>query len=181
MRIAVIAPPWTPVPPTLYGGIELVVDRLATGFQRAGHEVMLFTTGDSTCDVPRQHVLPVAQGWRIGMAVPELIHVAAAYDAAQGFDIVHDHTIFGPYYAERFPELPVVTTVHGPLDGELAPVYERIATRVPVISACRSKTSSNAKHQCTGGNRPSPAAIADLQILAVPIGGQWQPHFNLDL
>jgi glycosyltransferase involved in cell wall biosynthesis len=134
MRIAVIAPPWTPVPPRLYGGIELVVDRLAVGFQKAGHEVMLFTTGDSTCPVPRQSVLPVAQGWRIGMGVPEIIHVAAAYDAVQGFDVVHDHTVFGPFYAERYPDLPVVTTVHGPLDSELSHVYERIDQRVPIIA-----------------------------------------------
>jgi glycosyltransferase involved in cell wall biosynthesis len=134
MRIAVIAPPWTPVPPVLYGGTELVVDRLATGFQAAGHEVLLFTTGDSTCPVPRAYVLPAAQGHRIGMAVPELIHVAAAYDAVQGFDIVHDHSVFGPFYAERYPDLHVVTTVHGPLDGELAAIYERIAGRVPVVA-----------------------------------------------
>ena len=134
MRIAVIAPPWAPVPPVLYGGTELVVDRLATGFQAAGHEVLLFTTGESTCPVPRAYVLPAAQGHRIGMAVPELIHVAAAYDAVQGFDIVHDHSVFGPFYAERYPNLHVVTTVHGPLDGELAAIYERIADRVPVVA-----------------------------------------------
>ncbi|MDP9389138.1 MAG: hypothetical protein M3Q48_14770 [Actinomycetota bacterium] len=38
MPIAVIATPWAPVPPPAYGGIELVVDRLVTGFQREGHE-----------------------------------------------------------------------------------------------------------------------------------------------
>ena len=56
MRIGLIAPPWTPIPPVLYGGIELVVDQLARGLQDAGHEVLLYTTGDSTCPVPRQWV-----------------------------------------------------------------------------------------------------------------------------
>ncbi|HEX2039449.1 MAG TPA: glycosyltransferase family 4 protein [Acidimicrobiales bacterium] len=134
MRIALIAPPWTPVPPSLYGGTELVVDHLATGFQAAGHDVLLFTTGDSTCPVPRQHVLAEAQGHRIGNSVPELIHANAAYDAVQGFDIVHDHTIVGPYIAERRPELKVVTTCHGPLEGELSAIYDRIAHRVPIIA-----------------------------------------------
>ena len=134
MRIALIAPPWTPVPPRLYGGTELVVDRLARGFQDAGHEVLLFTTGDSTCPVPRESVLAVAQGWRIGMAVPEIIHVAGAYDAVQDFDIVHDHTTLGPFYAERHPDLRVVTTVHNPLEGELAQVYARFHERVPIIA-----------------------------------------------
>src|SRR5437764_1505144 len=35
MRIAIIAPPWAPVPPKLYGVIELVVDRPATGLDAA--------------------------------------------------------------------------------------------------------------------------------------------------
>ena len=134
MRIAVVAPPWTPVPPSLYGGIELVVDRLAVGFQQAGHEVLLFTTGDSTCPVPRKFVLAEAEGQRIGMAVPELRHVMAAYDAVRDFDIVHDHTIMGPVYAERFPDLPVVTTIHGPFNDELTDLYSRIAGRVPIIA-----------------------------------------------
>ncbi len=45
MRIALIAPPWTPIPPPLYGGIELVVDQMARGLVAAGHDVTLFTTG----------------------------------------------------------------------------------------------------------------------------------------
>jgi glycosyltransferase involved in cell wall biosynthesis len=134
MRIAVIAPPWTPVPPPLYGGIELVVDRLATGFQAAGHDVLLYTTGDSTCPVPKAWVLPEAEGVRMGMAVPELRHVMHAYEAVQGYDIVHDHTVMGPAYAERYPDLRVVTTIHGPFNGELTDLYARTAQRVPLIA-----------------------------------------------
>src|SRR5579872_2056533 len=101
MRVAVIAPPWTPIPPPLYGGIELVVDELARGLQAAGHEVTLFATGDSTCPVPRKWVLEHAEGMRIGMAVPELRHVVHAYaEVAEGHDIVHDHSVVGPFYAE---------------------------------------------------------------------------------
>ena len=134
VRIALIAPPWTPIPPLLYGGIELVVDQLATGFQRSGHEILLFTTGDSTCPVPRAFALAHAEGERIGMAVPEMRHVMAAYEAVQDFDIVHDHTIMGPVYAERYPDLKVVTTIHGPFNEELTDLYGRIAARVPVIA-----------------------------------------------
>ncbi|MBV9663527.1 MAG: glycosyltransferase family 4 protein [Actinobacteria bacterium] len=134
MRIAVVAPPWAPVPPALYGGIELVVDRLCVGMQKAGHDVVLFTTGDSTCPVRREWALEVSEGQRIGMAVPELRHVMAAYDAVRDADIVHDHSIMGPVYAERFPDLPVVTTIHGPFNDELTDLYSRIAGRVPIIA-----------------------------------------------
>ena len=134
MRIALIAPPWGAIPPAGYGGIEAVVDRLAVGFHRAGHDVLLFATGDSTCPVPRAHVLEKAETQQIGAVVPELRHVMTAYEAVEGYDVVHDHTVFGPVYAERFPELPVVTTVHGPFNAELADIYRRIAPRVPLIA-----------------------------------------------
>ena len=123
MRIGLIAPPWTPIPPLLYGGIELVVDQLARGLQDAGHEVLLYTTGDSTCPVPRQWVLPEAEGQRIGMAVPELRHVIHAYEAVRDCDVVHDHTIMGPFHAEHYPGLPVATTIHGPFNDELTDLY----------------------------------------------------------
>jgi glycosyltransferase involved in cell wall biosynthesis len=134
MRIAVIAPPWAPIPPALYGGIELIVDELARGYQAAGHEVVLFATGDSTSAVPNKWVLEHAEGHRIGVAVPELRHVMHAYDELHDFDIVHDHTVLGPIYADRFPDLRVVTTIHGPFNDELIDIYRRIAERVPIIA-----------------------------------------------
>lgn len=134
MRIGLVATPWTPVPPALYGGIELVVDRLATGFQRAGHDVLLFTTGESTCPVPKAWALEQAEGQRIGMAVPELRHVMAAYEAVADCDIVHDHTMMGPPYSDRIPELPVVTTIHGEFNDEMTEIYQRVTQRVPLIA-----------------------------------------------
>jgi glycosyltransferase involved in cell wall biosynthesis len=142
VRIAVIAPPWVPVPPPAYGGTEAVVDRLARGFRTAGHEVLLFTTGDSTCPVDRKWVLERAEGIRIGMAVPELHHLIHAYDAVQGFDVVHDHTVMGPLYAERFPDLTVVTTNHGPFNEELRTIYRAVAGRVPIIAISRSQAAA---------------------------------------
>ncbi|MEA2685351.1 MAG: hypothetical protein QOE93_546, partial [Actinomycetota bacterium] len=144
MRIAIIAPPWAPIPPTLYGGIEQAVDAEARGMAAAGHDVLLFTTGDSTCPVPRQWILPASEGERMGIAVPEVRHVLAAYEAVAGFDIVHDHTIVGPAMASRWGPAggtpPVVTTIHGPLDGELADLYRRIGDTVGLIAISHAQT-----------------------------------------
>jgi glycosyltransferase involved in cell wall biosynthesis len=134
MRIGLIAPPWTPIPPDLYGGIELVVDQLARGIQAAGHDVLLYTTGDSTCPVPRRWVLPQAEGQRIGMAVPELRHVIHAYEALKDCDVVHDHTMMGPFHAEHYPGLPVATTIHGPFNEDLQDLYRAQSGRVPLIA-----------------------------------------------
>ncbi|MGI8778547.1 MAG: glycosyltransferase family 4 protein [Acidimicrobiales bacterium] len=135
MRIAIVAPPWGPIPPDRYGGIEQAVDGLARGLQEAGHEILLYATGDSTCPVPLRWLLEEAEGNRMGFTVPELRHVMAAYDtiAESEIDIVHDHTVLGPVYAEGYTDLPVVTTVHGPFNEELIDLYGRVAHRVPLI------------------------------------------------
>jgi len=134
VRIAIIATPWAPVPPALYGGIEQAVDGQARGLARAGHDVLLFTTGDSTCPVPRGWVLEESEGERMGFTVPELRHVMGAYEAVQDYDIIHDHTVLGPIYADRFPDIPVVTTIHGPFNTELLDVYRRLTERVSLIA-----------------------------------------------
>src|SRR5918995_1967085 len=135
MRIGVVAPPWVAVPPPAYGGTEAVIDQLARGFEDAGHEVMLWTTGDSTCPVPRGHILAHAAGDRMGSAVVELNHVIAGYEAltAWGADIVHDHTLTGPLCAQP-SHPPVVITNHGPFEGELAALYRRLAETMPVVA-----------------------------------------------
>jgi glycosyltransferase involved in cell wall biosynthesis len=137
MRIGVIAPPWAPIPPVLYGGIELIVDQLATGYQAAGHEVLLFTTGDSTCAVPRRHHLDQSEGSRMNHSGPEIRHVLAAYDAMVewGADIVHDHTLAGPVLAANGqPPFAVVTTMHNQFGPELSDIYRRVVGRVPIIA-----------------------------------------------
>jgi glycosyltransferase involved in cell wall biosynthesis len=143
MRIGIIAPPWTPIPPLLYGGIELVVDQLARGLQEQDHEVLLFATGDSTCPVPMQWTLPVAEGTRIGMAVPEIRHVIHAYESVRRCDVVHDHTIMGPFHAEHYPGLPVTTTIHGPFNDELSDLYRATADRVPLIAISHAQRRSS--------------------------------------
>lgn len=134
VKIGIIAPPWAPIPPDLYGGIEQAVDCLCRGLMAAGHEVLLFATGDSTCPVPTEWLLEKSEGKRIGFSVPELRHVLAAYEAVADCDLIHDHTMIGPVYAAALTDVPVVTTIHGPLNTELIDLYRRIADRVPLIA-----------------------------------------------
>lgn len=136
MRIGIVAPPWVPVPPDGYGGTESVIDRLARGLQAAGHEVLLWTTGDSSCPVPKAWVLERADRARMGAAVVELHHLIRGYEAMLrwGADVVHDHTLIGPVYARRYPDLPVVTTNHGPFNEELTALYRSVSDEVALIA-----------------------------------------------
>jgi len=143
VKIGVVAPPWAPIPPDLYGGIEQAVDCECRGLAAAGHDVLLFTTGDSTCAVPKQWALEQAEGTRIGFSVPELRHVVAAYEALRDCDIIHDHTMIGPTYASRLTDVPVVTTIHGPLDADLLDIYRRIVDRIPLIAISHAQLRDN--------------------------------------
>jgi glycosyltransferase involved in cell wall biosynthesis len=142
IRIVIIAPPWVAVPPRAYGGTESVLDTLARGLHTAGHDVLLFTTGDSTCPVPTASVLPQAIGVGVGGSATEMRHVIHAYQTAADADIVHDHTLVGPVYADRFAGLPVVTTNHGPFQSELGDYYRAIGDRTPVIAISQHQAST---------------------------------------
>ncbi len=145
-RIGIIAPPWLPIPPPKYGGTELILDVLARGLHERGHDVELFTLGASTCDVTRSWLFENADPDRMGAAIPELRHAAAAYDALGDFDIVHDHTIAGLFLAQLRPTLPVVTTNHGPFNADLADCYGRAAATVPVIAISQHQASLAPAH-----------------------------------
>lgn len=136
MRIGIVAPPWVSVPPDGYGGTESVIDRLARGFVAAGHDVFLWTTGDSTCPVPKGWVLERGDRERLGAAVVELHHLIHGYEAMLewGADVVHDHTLIGPVYARRHPDLPIVTTNHGPFNEELVTLYRAVTDQVALIA-----------------------------------------------
>lgn len=144
MRIGVIASPWLPVPPLAYGGTELVLDNLCRGLAGLGHDVLLCTTGDSTCPVERQWSIETSVGVDLASPVTEVRHVMDAYDAARdwGVDIVHDHTVTGPIWATLQSGPPVVTTNHGPFEGDLLAIYQRLADRIPIIAISHHQAAS---------------------------------------
>jgi glycosyltransferase involved in cell wall biosynthesis len=141
MRIAVVAPPWIPVPPPAYGGTELVLDTLCRGLRAEGHDVLLAATGDSECPVEQTWVHEESIGTEGASPAAEIAHALSAYRAVASWraDIVHDHTLVGPFLARRFGDLPVVTTNHGPFTGDLHEIYRALAPVVPVIAISASQ------------------------------------------
>ena len=121
MRIGMIAPPWFPLPPRRYGGIEFVVSLLTEGLVQRGHEVTLFASGDSSTLAQLSSTYARAPFERIGVDhTIEVVHSLAAYTRAREFDVIHDHDGFpgramGALVA-RLLGTPVVATLHGPAD-----------------------------------------------------------------
>ena len=153
MRVALIAPPWLSVPPHGYGGTELVLDELCRGLS-GQHDVLLFTTGDSTCPVERAWTFETASGTDVMQPAIELRHAIAAYDAVKiwGADVVHDHTMVGPFVALTRRDTLTVTTNHGPFDATSAQIYRALAQQVPIIAISHHQAAA-------GGGVPIAAVI----------------------
>ena len=137
MKIAIVSPPWFPVPPTGYGGIEWIVSLLADGLASEGHDVTLFASGDSRTRAKLAWVFEHAPSEQIGRSLPDLHHALSAYERAGDFDVINDHTGHVGAVLGGLVETPVVHTVHGPVDGEPGQVYEsirRVAPEVGLIS-----------------------------------------------
>lgn len=114
LRIAMVAPPWLPAPPSGYGGTELVVAELVDGLLEAGHEVVLFGAPGSrggfahACECVS--VLPSA--W------PPNDRTEARYArrvfaqlAGANFDLVHAHVPSAAAHGDALAP-PLVLTVH---------------------------------------------------------------------
>jgi glycosyltransferase involved in cell wall biosynthesis len=134
LRIAVLSPVWFAVPPTGYGGIELVVSLLADGLADAGHDVTLFASGDSLTKAKLSAVYPTAPSELIGRSIPELRHALACYDRVDEFDVINDHSGMPAAALGGAVRKPVLHTVHGPLDSSDAQeIYGRIARVAPRV------------------------------------------------
>jgi glycosyltransferase involved in cell wall biosynthesis len=134
LKIAIIAPTWFAVPPTGYGGIELVVSLLADGLVDAGHDVTLFASGDSLTKANLSYIYEQAPSELIGRSLPEIRHALACYERADEFDVINDHSGIPAAALGGAVQTPVLHTVHGPLDThEAQHAYASIAEVSPAV------------------------------------------------
>lgn len=127
LRIAVLAPISWRTPPQHYGPWELFASLLTEGLVARGHQVTLFATGDSITTASLSSV--VARGWSddddIDPKVAECLHIAAVFERAAEFDIIHNGFDFLPLTYSELVSTPVVTTIHGFSSPRIVAVYER--------------------------------------------------------
>jgi glycosyltransferase involved in cell wall biosynthesis len=136
LRIAMVAPPWFELPPVGYGGIESVVADLVDALVERGHEVTLVGSGRNGTRAQRfVQVFPEPPFRRLGEAMPEVVHAAAAARAVEGLDVdlVHDHCCAGPLLA-RGRRTPTVVTAHGPVTGEVGDYYGYLGDTIELVA-----------------------------------------------
>jgi glycosyltransferase involved in cell wall biosynthesis len=146
LRVAMLAPPWIPVPPSGYGGIEAVVDLLCSGLIRLGHAVTLFAAPGSRSHSEVVPVLEEAHPEEINHALYEADHVATSFGLVERarerrapFDVVHDHCGFTALAMADRLGVPLVHTVHGPFTREMRAFYARHAHRGTIVGISRSQ------------------------------------------
>jgi glycosyltransferase involved in cell wall biosynthesis len=126
MRIALIVPPFIPVPPKRYGGTELFAAHLARGLTKLGLEVVVYTNGESTIPVEKRWLYPDSL-WPINSEVHtelrDINHGAwAVEDASRTCDVIHLSNAPSLVHS-RFVKSPFVYTIHHPHDTGLSDFY----------------------------------------------------------
>ncbi|MBF2025699.1 MAG: glycosyltransferase family 4 protein [Oscillatoriales cyanobacterium C42_A2020_001] len=141
MRIAQIAPLWERVPPTTYGGTELVVSLLTEELVRRGHEVTLFASGDSITAATLESVH--AQALRLDPTVKEasiyeMLQLSQVYQRANEFDVIHSHMGCAALPYASLVKTPTVHTLHGVFTKDNEKMFMH-ARRQPFISISNSQ------------------------------------------
>ncbi|UQX11385.1 glycosyltransferase family 4 protein [Candidatus Mycobacterium methanotrophicum] len=142
LRIVLVAPPYFDIPPTGYGGVEAVVADLADTLVARGHHVTVLGAGAAGTAAQFMPLWDRTVPERLGEPYPEVMHAlkvrgaVARVAAADGIDIVHDHTFAGPLNAPAYQALglPTVVTVHGPIDEDLYPYYRELGRDVGLVA-----------------------------------------------
>jgi glycosyltransferase involved in cell wall biosynthesis len=142
LRVALIVPPYYDVPPAAYGGVEAVAADLANSLVHQGHEVTLIGAGKPGTAARLLTVWDRTVPERLGEPYPEVLHALRTRHAVEELamageiDVVHDNSFSGPLNAPIYARmgLPVVTTVHGPIDSDNRPYYRELGNDVSLIS-----------------------------------------------
>lgn len=155
MRILITADPELPVPPTLYGGIERIIDLLVRGLRANGHIVGLVAHPDSTCPVDRFFPWSGSQSQNCWDVVRNTATLGSAVQQFQP-DVLHS-------FSRLIYLLPLMTT---PLPKLMS--YQRCPTPRPVRWAAKLAGKSLiftgcSEHICRQGRAA---------------GGVWHPIHN---
>jgi glycosyltransferase involved in cell wall biosynthesis len=147
LHIAVLAPPWIPVPPPGYGGIEYVVALVVDALVEHGHDVELFCAPGSSSRAKVHPLLDQPHPESIERSLFEGDHDGRAFraidEAAAGghpFDVIHDNSGYVALAMADRVDTPLVHTVHGPFDGNTKSYYAVNGRNGAVV--CISKAQS---------------------------------------
>ena len=124
------------VPPRHYGPWEQFVSLLTEGLVARGVDVTLFATADSVTSARLVATAPTgySEDDTLDAKVEEARHIAAVFECAGEFDLIHNSFDFLPLSYSRLVDTPVVTTIHGFASDVTLPVYADHADHVAYVA-----------------------------------------------
>ncbi len=166
LRIALLAPPWIPVPPRGYGGVESVVSLLAEGLVDRGHDVTLYAAPGSRSAATVRHVLAEDHPDEIERALYEADHVARVFadldqseDDGLPFDVVHDHCGFTALAMADRISVPMVHTLHGPFTAQTGQFYRAHGPKARLVAISQAQKASAPTGLVTAAVIPNPVDV----------------------
>lgn len=151
LRVAVLAPIAWRVPPRHYGPWERFVALLVDGLVDRGVEVTLFATADSQTRARLHGTAP--RGYEedpdVDARVWGGLHIAACFERAGDFDLIHNSFDFPPLTYSGLVATPVVTTIHGFSSERILPVYERYDGRSHYVAISEADRSPRLTYLAT--------------------------------
>ena len=140
LRIGMIAPISWRTPPGGYGPWELLTSTLTEALVALGHEVTLFAAAGSRTGGTLVETASAAlsEASHLDAKVEEMRHVAAAFERAGEFDMLHSHADLVPLAFSRLVDTPLVATIHGLGSPEtqrrVLPIWRDYAARVHYVA-----------------------------------------------
>jgi glycosyltransferase involved in cell wall biosynthesis len=146
LRVAMLAPPWIPIPPPGYGGVERVIQLLSDELTRRGNDVVLFASPGSESQARVLPVLEEPHPDDIQHSLYEADHVACVFDAldraeqaGRHVDVVHDHSGHTAFAFANRLRTPLLQTLHGPFDEDTLRFYQRHGHKARAIAISRDQ------------------------------------------
>jgi glycosyltransferase involved in cell wall biosynthesis len=146
LRIAFVVTPWFAVPPSGYGGIELMAFNLARELQNRGHQVTAICRQGS--QGPFETIALAPESWSHDLGTKnhkarEELFLYRAYDLIhrRAFDVIHDHSgLTGILLAAAArPQPPVVATIHGDLTEQEGEFLSAVDHRVHLVAISKAQ------------------------------------------
>ncbi len=153
LRIGQIAPLTVPIPPKKYGGTERIIDALCRGLSKRGHKIFLFAAADAKT------------GGQLIPIVPKSLWTNKTVDAAPYYayemniilrqtsrlklDILHDH--LGPLSLALYGgiNIPILHTLHVPINKDRAWAYKKLNSKLISISNNQRKDGRQLNYAAT--------------------------------
>ena len=131
LRIALVPPLWARVAPATQGGVEYIVYLLAEELVRRGHEVTVFTSGDSPtmariealCEC--NMIEAMERSWASEYEYFETCNIAEALQQSHSFDIIHFHVGAYAIPLGALSRAPVLHTLHNPITPDAIWLLQR--------------------------------------------------------